>query len=274
MIFIDSYEFANLLLDDYPATLAYSLRKLRASYTGSAIRVRRSSDNAETDIGFVDNKLDTASLLSHCGDGNGFVKNWYNQGALGSVGNATQSIALSQPRIVTTGVVNIENGKPSLVFNDDPIVFNGDRLLGVHGNSFPSAAYSFGVWKATATGQAQYVLGTLSNNGFSVFNEGITTKLRISGSEEAQIASVYNTQQLITAGALATSGYIQINNGVPGTSVSAYVAATNIVTIGSVNSTGIYSLNGNIQELIIYNSDQTANRTAIQSNINSHYSIY
>jgi hypothetical protein len=32
---------------------AYSLRKLRAAYTGSAIRVRRSSDNAETDIGFA-----------------------------------------------------------------------------------------------------------------------------------------------------------------------------------------------------------------------------
>jgi hypothetical protein len=32
---------------------AYSLRKLRAAYTGSAIRVRRSTDNAEANIGFA-----------------------------------------------------------------------------------------------------------------------------------------------------------------------------------------------------------------------------
>ena len=45
----------NLLLDDYPnSAVAYSLRKLRTAYTGAAIRVRRSSDNAEQDIGFND----------------------------------------------------------------------------------------------------------------------------------------------------------------------------------------------------------------------------
>ena len=44
-----------LILDQIgaPSAAAYSLRKLRAAYTGSAIRVRRSSDNAEADIGFA-----------------------------------------------------------------------------------------------------------------------------------------------------------------------------------------------------------------------------
>ena len=42
------------LLDTYPnAAAAYSVRKLRTAYTGSAIRVRRSSDNAEQNIGFT-----------------------------------------------------------------------------------------------------------------------------------------------------------------------------------------------------------------------------
>jgi hypothetical protein len=45
---------ASLLLDTYSgAAVAYSLRKLRTAYSGSAIRVRRSSDNAEQDFGFV-----------------------------------------------------------------------------------------------------------------------------------------------------------------------------------------------------------------------------
>lgn len=60
---------------------AYSLRKLRAAYSGSAIRVRRSSDNLEADIGFTAyGDLDQVALLAHCGAGNGFVTTWYDQG--------------------------------------------------------------------------------------------------------------------------------------------------------------------------------------------------
>ena len=52
------------LLDTYSgAAAAYSLRLLDSTYTGSAIRVRRSSDNTEQDIGFnVFGELDTVSL--------------------------------------------------------------------------------------------------------------------------------------------------------------------------------------------------------------------
>jgi hypothetical protein len=54
-----------LLLDTYSgAAAAYSLRRLSGAYTGSAIRVRRASDNTEQDIGFVSNELDTATLES------------------------------------------------------------------------------------------------------------------------------------------------------------------------------------------------------------------
>jgi hypothetical protein len=67
------------LLDTYTgAAAAYSLRKLRTAYTGSAIRVRRASDNAEQDIGFnVFGELDTVSLAAHCGSNDGFVVTWY-----------------------------------------------------------------------------------------------------------------------------------------------------------------------------------------------------
>jgi hypothetical protein len=57
------------LLDTYSgATAAYSLRKLKAAYTGFAVRVRRSSDNTTLDVGFDANgNLDTTSLLSFVG---------------------------------------------------------------------------------------------------------------------------------------------------------------------------------------------------------------
>lgn len=64
-------EGASLLLDTYTdAAVAFSLRKLRTNYNGSAIRVRRTSDNTEQDIGFVNNQLDTSSLQSFVGGTN------------------------------------------------------------------------------------------------------------------------------------------------------------------------------------------------------------
>jgi hypothetical protein len=56
------------------SSAAYSLRKLRSAYTGSAIRVRRSSDNAEADIGFSGINLDTTALMSHVGGENLLVR--------------------------------------------------------------------------------------------------------------------------------------------------------------------------------------------------------
>jgi hypothetical protein len=65
-------ETATYLLDSYGgAAAAYSLRKLNSTYVGSAIRVRRSGDNLEGNIGFdASGNLDTASLLSFIGVNN------------------------------------------------------------------------------------------------------------------------------------------------------------------------------------------------------------
>jgi hypothetical protein len=104
------------LLDDYPgAAAAYSLRLLDSTYTGSAIRVRRASDNAEQDIGFDSNgDLDTTALATFCSGTDGFCKVWYDQSSNGV--DATQTTTTAQPKIYdgTTGVVTNSNGKPAI----------------------------------------------------------------------------------------------------------------------------------------------------------------
>jgi hypothetical protein len=61
-----------LLLDSYyGAAAAYSLRKLKNSWTGSAIKVRRSNDNVEQNIGFdASGNLDTTALTTFVGANN------------------------------------------------------------------------------------------------------------------------------------------------------------------------------------------------------------
>jgi len=102
------------LLSAYPgAAVGYSLRKINSTYTGSAIRVRRSVTNTEQDIGFDSNgDLDTAALTTFVGAQSGFVTIWYDQSGNGI--NATQTIAGSQPRIVNTGVIELQNALPSV----------------------------------------------------------------------------------------------------------------------------------------------------------------
>ena len=100
------------LLDTYTgAEAGYSLRKISSTATNS-LRVRRSSDNAETDIGFAaDGNLDNAALLAFVGTGgtdNGYVTTWYDQS--GNANNATQATATNQPQIVSAGNIINSNG--------------------------------------------------------------------------------------------------------------------------------------------------------------------
>jgi len=109
------------LLDEYPgAYAAYSLRQLSDSYDGSVIRVRRSSDNAEQDIGFnAEGWLDTDALSVFVGTGpsdTGYVTAWYDQtGGEAMMNNDT----IRQPYVVHEGkIITDENDNPSLYFVD------------------------------------------------------------------------------------------------------------------------------------------------------------
>ncbi len=106
------------------AANAYGLRKLRQAYTGSAVRIRRSSDNTEQDIGFASNgNLDVNALLDFVGTGSGYVKTWYDQSGNGA--NATQANAGEQPTLVSSGQLQLVNGRPALRFDgtDDSLRF-------------------------------------------------------------------------------------------------------------------------------------------------------
>jgi hypothetical protein len=120
------------------AAVAFGLRKLRAAYTGYAIKVRRSSDSTTQDIGFTTGgDLDIASLLNFVGSGTAYVTTWYDQS--GNAKNATQATTSYQPTIVTSGVVNRLNNRPIITFDgvDDTLSFsntlyNDITILGVY----------------------------------------------------------------------------------------------------------------------------------------------
>ena len=129
---INPYQFGvpfTGLLDTYSgATAAYSAaRRLATAYTGSLIRVRRSSDNTEQDIGYDSNNvLDESALTSFVGAGNGFVTTWYDQSGNGR--NQSQSTAANQPRIVNSGVIEKIGTIPTINFVTNTWMRNTTQL--------------------------------------------------------------------------------------------------------------------------------------------------
>jgi hypothetical protein len=273
------------LLDLYPsAAAAYSLRKLRAAHTGSAIRVRR-TDLTESDIGFTSaGNLDTSALLSFTGTGalnNGFITTWYDQS--GNARNATQTTALNQPQIVSAGSVILENGKPSLQFDGSTDSLNFNGLVYTTNTLFATAVFlqnnsaNFSAIASQNSGGGQIGRSTILGLDDSspkksqyFFNNGTSYLNRSSGT----IAN--NTQTLMTNYS-QSNNYFNALNGSSGNNVisgqSFTPASTNGFAIGNIPATGS-TLLGEIQEIIIWNSDQSSNKTGIETNINDFYSIY
>ncbi len=102
--------FNPLVLDSIDSIGAYGTRKLSSSYVGNCLTLRRSTDDAEQDFGFVGGELDSASITSWLSGGNAFVKTIYDQS--GNEANATQTTPGNQAQLIISGI----NGKPAIRF--------------------------------------------------------------------------------------------------------------------------------------------------------------
>lgn len=252
------------ILDVYtgPAA-AYSLRKLRGAYSGSAIRVRRSNDNAEQDIGFdALGDLDESSLTSFVGVNSGFVTTWYDQS--GNTRNATQAIAASQPRIINAGIVDKKNNKPTLIFSGSQSLTNTMTHTG------QLSAFLTGNFNGLIQGFFQ--VGPVNTSG-SIFAESGIIKARGSPSVDATISfsSNFSSFSAILLNGVSLNIYRNLIQGNTGNSptVASVTNATSYIGILQ----GVYPLNGSISELIYYASDMSLSRAQIDSNAISYYGI-
>lgn len=270
-------------LDVYTgAAAAYSLRLLRTAYAGSAIRVRRSSDNAEQDIGFVSGVLDTASLLTFCGVGDGFVTTWYDQS--GNVNDITNTTASNQPPIVLSGSTILKNGKPTLSFSTHQLQKD---IVSISGN-----AYSFfGV--ADTTGDSVRTLfrnrqpGSFGAEEGSAFLELTASDLvsntfmddGVGNAIQASQDVIIDGNHLISTHYTLSTAALYIDGIKNGTSSmgSGSTPLSGPIDLPYLNIGGLRfsrPWKDTIQEIVLYNNDQLSNRTNIESNINDFYSIY
>lgn len=275
------------LLDDYPgAAAAYSLRKLDKDYTGDAIRVRRASDNTEQDIGFDANgDLDTSALATFCSGTNGFVKTWYDQSGNGL--DAEQTATTLQPKIYDSGSGVVEEGSAG---NEKPsMFFDGTQTAG---NWLLASGFGTGVEKAVVSVSAftqDQGEGSSNYHNIYIFQEtdgvgsGDFLQLYTPNASSGIIANFSNndldvssaddmlTQKMVFVQKTSTGSLLYVD----GTLAD---SGTGAQTTEDYLKIGVYATFGyavmNLSEIVIYNSDQSTNRTGIETNINDYYNIY
>ena len=187
-VFTNPTPLSTPLLETYTGiAVAYSLRKLKSSYTGSAIRVRRSSDNAEQNIGFIANgDLDTVTLLSFVGAGNGFVTTWYDQSA--NSRNAYQTTAAYQPFIVNAGSIVTNGGKPAIRNTSNGGFFIDNVSIGATNSMY--ALIDFGA-------SAREYFGTFGNSWAFYQPNG---EYKASGSAAGSTNAAFSLNRFISGG--------------------------------------------------------------------------
>ena len=262
-----------LLLDTYSgAAAAYSLRKLRTAYTGYAIRVRRSSDNTSQDIGFDANgNLDTTSMLSFVGAGNGFVSIWYDQSGLNN--HSSQTTSANQPSIVSAGVLRTINGKPSIYFSGSQLLTTTTNVLSTGNASYSIHGVSYNIGTSSST---LFYIGDASGNsgvGLQIISGGNLRHFWYTR-EFVSNANSINLQTYYAIKFNGTNAYTSVNNtsGSVGTGTKSTTNPT--LSIGKMKNWSEYYV-GHQQELVLfdlYNNPTT--ESGIKTNINSYYSIY
>jgi hypothetical protein len=218
---------------------------------------------------------------------NGHVATWYDQS--GNSNNATQTTADNQPKIVEGGILNKDSD------NNISVKFDSSKEHHLNNTTLPSSFTSSNTTFSDFTVQEPF-----QNNatGF-VFGFGSTNSSNVRLNKLVHSGGSYGYQGFGSTAAFQsafdTASYsannVFLGSGLRvGTDLDIFknsadadmnntfdtgTLAVNTFAIGAyVRSTGVSSpFNGNITELIIYDTDQSTKRRAIEESIATNYSI-
>jgi hypothetical protein len=250
-------------LDADAATVAYSFRKLRTAYAGSAVRVRRSSDNTESDIGFTANgNFDATAFSSFIGAGSGYIVTWYDQSGNGV--NATQATTSAQPQILLSQV----NSKPALSIASGQYL---DLTTSLFAAKRLDIFYALKITSYSANGAIYF-----GSNANTLYWQHATTTFFVQGANASASAIAINN----SAWRLMNS----YSSGTTQTTVFNTTSYSGTATIGTIPAGSItyrmfrygtasnWDVIGSCAEFIIY-ANGSAARTTTRDNIISYFGL-
>jgi lysophospholipase L1-like esterase len=245
---------------------AFSLRKIKAA-ANAAIQVRRSSDNSLKDIGFnSDGNLDVADLLQFVGNSDGFVQKWYDQS--GNNKDLSNQTSAGQPRIVNGGTVEMQDGKPSILWSNSPLT-----TLSAQSSIITTDKHTINVIsKLNRTTGYNVIVGSTGNNYFGYINAALITNTNGSNKQQRYTTTQTTATELLTS-VRDQSTSDAWKNGI------LLAKNTSTITTGNADINGLggfltFGFSGDMSEVIFFNIVlPEADRKFLENNQSEYYSI-
>lgn len=257
-----------LMLDGFSAAFAYGLFRMSKNYSGACIRIIRLSDNAELDIGFVGNDLDTALIASHCAGTTGEIVKFYDIGGNGKT--ATAESGARRAVIYESGAVVVDgNGKPTCIFDGsvDNYTLDDTALAFSQPYTISMMAYQ--------AGAANRIIGGGNNSNFFIeANAGGTAFNAWAGSNFALSATTTN-ENLVSFVFNSSSSIQKLNGDSSATGDAGTEATGSAWRIGRYGATDSYYWNGNFSMFVVFASALTSgDLSTLHARANDHFGIY
>jgi hypothetical protein len=209
-------------------------------------------------------------------DANGFVSKWYDQS--GNDNHATDETPASQPKIVDGGTLVTKLGQPSIDFTTGSTVLLSDSFSITETESAVFAIWQPAQDSATTVQSrnrtlfgnvsSQIYIGTPNADSQMSFKRFDAVKTFTLG-----LASLNTPNLHAFVGTTAGANYYFNGSSIYSDTATGTNSIRNDLRIGTKQNVATHDTEGYISELIIYDSDQSANRTAIEANIGETYGI-
>ena len=288
------------------STFGYSLRKIKSSYSGFALKVRRNStQNPEADIAFdVSEVVSGSSIVTITKSGDGltvgqtltlasfistnqvFVVTWYDQG--GSF-NATQANVNQQPLLVLN-TAGISNNKPSILFIGGSPSGSGKFLIinqpvqnildqGIRGTFFwairplaNSAHFAFGFRNASTDWRWSFHVNWLDGNlYFDAAEVCCAANRAIVNGGNINLWKQYTIVRGLSYKTVRISGG---TTGLNNAAASSTAQTGGAFHIGSALNNPNSTFDGNVSELIMFPTDIPLNEIeAIEKNQMAYWNL-
>jgi hypothetical protein len=274
-----SFPPAPFLLDTYPdAAFAYSFRKLRTAYAGSAVRIRESGGNTEADIGFDGSgDFDTAAAAAHIGANSGFIVTWYDQSGNGF--DVTQATAANQPAYDATGISSLPmasyDGANYFLADTSvalfPLMSSQGTILSVMQQDGSVVNGILFDWHEFGAGTEVKCYATFGDSIYFDFGSETTGRVNV-----AQPGSWDNTPHVLELYRDSSDDQAIVVDGTSLVNATLTVDTQNNsghLYIGQRNDAN-FRFGGFIAELVAWGTDLAGNRANARANLNSYYSVF
>lgn len=265
------------VFDSVPMLVGYGFHAIDSTWATGVVRYRRDSDNAEIDILADDNFEVTLSatngsgtvLGTWCGANDALIVTRYNQGTGGATYDQTQSTTARQPRGIAAGVLVVDvdgNGKAAMDCEWTPASASS---VGTGAITLTQDISAWSVNKADTTGTGA-IMHVNSTNSF-IFRHQSSALLRLTLVSNFDIAVTQTDYNLYWALASGVASELGVNGAAP-TVGNAGTGGAGQIQTGARGTAQIFD--GIIQTQLLDDTDQSANKAAVETILNDYFAIY